>query len=94
MILYIGKAQDIYTRFLGHIGKGYSFGQDCHFNNFGLIEKYKGWCSDEAKRILTSGKFQVEVIRVQPFEAVSLLESFLIYYGFVKDKKPELNVDF
>ncbi len=94
IVLYIGIAKDIYTRFLDHIGKGFSFGEDCSFPNFDLIEKYKGWCSNEAQRILTSGDFMVHAIRVEPFNAASLLESFLIYYGDSKGCKPELNVSF
>ncbi|WP_367025846.1 GIY-YIG nuclease family protein [Methylococcus sp. ANG] len=94
VILYVGISNDIYTRFLRHIGRGFSFGEKCSFPNFDLIEMYQGWCSDEAKQILRSGAFFVEAIRVHPFEAARLLESFIIYRGFFKGSKPELNVTF
>lgn len=94
VVLYVGISNDIYTRFLQHIGPGYAFGESGSFPHFKLVELYHSWCSEEAAYTLKSGDFFVEAIRVQPFEAARLLEAFILYRGFVMSSKPELNASF
>lgn len=92
-VVYVGISNNIFKRFLDHIGTGYKFEQENSFPNFTLVEKYH-WAREETKNLLRSGNFMVQVIDVDPPDSSRLLEAFLIYYGSHNNSRPELNASF
>lgn len=91
-VLYVGESENIFGRFIRHIGSGYKFGGEGEcFPNFGLAKIYH-WAKPETKQILRSGNFNVFALEVNPPQMRWLLESFLIAYGRANGSPPELNV--
>ena len=94
--LYVGIAKDVTDRFWKHLGTKYSWdkpGSKAFFPNFSLSLD-RPWLSNETAEIFKNALFNVAVINFDKFEVSALVESFLIFYGFVKGQKPELNVQF
>jgi hypothetical protein len=95
-ILYIGISKDITGRFWKHLGSNFLWekeGGKASFPNFSL-SKGRHWLSEETTEIFRKALFNVAVINLDPWEISASVESFLIFYGFVKGFRPELNVEF
>ena len=93
-MLYIGEAKDIIQRIYRHIGPGFTWainGAACYFPNFGLTQ-WEG--HKDYKETFESGNVYVTAFSVDPPEARNMLESFIIYAGFVKYGKLRLNIKF
>ena len=95
-LLYVGISTGISSRIYNHIGPGFSWsreGNKAQFPNVTLTEG-RGWVKKETKNLFENAEIKIITIGVSPPEASSLLESYIIFYGFKKGEKPELNVDF
>ena len=95
-LLYVGISTSISSRIYKHIGPGFSWSRDnnkAHFPNVSLTGG-RGWVKDQTKNLFENAKVNLIAIGVTPPEASSLLESYIIFYGFQKGEKPELNVEF
>ena len=95
-LIYVGISTNLSGRIYKHIGKGFSWARNnnkAHFPNATLTDG-RSWLSKETKELFENAEIKIMTIGVQPLEASSLLESYIIYYGFNKGQKPELNVEF
>lgn len=95
-LLYVGISTGLSSRIYSHIGSGFSWskeGNKAQFPNVTLTGG-RGWVKEETKSLFENAEIKILTIGVSPPEASSLLESYIIFYGFKKNEKPELNVDF
>lgn len=97
-LLYVGIPRNIIERIYQHIGtkpSNFSWargGAPCKFPNFNLTQ-WEGVPQD-LRDICQNGQFSVTAVAVEPFEASKLLESLIIFHGFVRNDKPPLNISF
>jgi hypothetical protein len=95
-LLYVGISTNLSQRIYKHIGPGFSWARNhnkAHFPNVSLTDG-RGWVQETTKALFENAEINILTIGVSPSEASSLLESYIILYGFRKGEKPELNVEF
>ncbi len=93
-IIYIGKSTTIINRLYQHIGSNFSWNREnstCRFPNFKLTEWH---AHSNYRETCQSGNIFATAIKIEPPQAMSLLESYVIYLGFSKNDKAPLNIDF